>query len=135
MEDTSTTYAPLALPYLPLANTFASEDYTEVFLCHAKLYVLGDLYDIPALRQLSFHRLHATLKVFVLYPSRMKDIAALARYLLENTHPEDGIRDMVYLYYACIVEDASKHDDFKSPFHDLPDFAHGLIVKMSERLS
>lgn len=84
---------------------------------------------------MTFHRMYATLKVFVLYPSRMKDIAALARYLLENTHPEDGISDMIYLYYNCIVEDASKHDGFESLFHDLPDFAHGLIFKMSERLS
>lgn len=135
MEQAGTIYAPLDSPYLPLANTSASEDYTDVFLCHAKLYALGDLYDVPNLRQLSFHRLYATLKVFVLYPSRMNDIAALARYLLENTRSEDKIRSIIYLYYACIVEDASKNDGFKSLFDDFPDFAHGLIVKMSERLS
>lgn len=135
MAQVSNLYPPLADPYLLKANTGASEDYTEVFICHAKLYVLGDLYDITALRQLSFHRLYATLRVFVLYPSRMTDIATLTRYLFENTRPDDKVRDMMTLYYACIIEDASKYDGVKRLIDEIPDFAHGLIVNMSDRLS
>lgn len=135
MSEAGTIYSPLVSPYVPRANKAASEDYTEVFLCHAKLYILGDLYDIPALRQLSFHRLYATLKEFKLFPSRMDDIATLAKYLFENTRSEDRIREMIYLYYACIIEDAAKHDGVQSLINDIPDFAHGLIVKMCERLS
>lgn len=135
MAQFSNLCPPLADPYLPLANTGASEDYTEVFLCHAKLYILGDLYDLPALRQLSFHRLYATLRAFVLYPSRMTDIATLTSYLFENTRPDDKVRDMMTLYYACIIENASKHDGLKRLIDEIPDFAHGLIVNMSDRLS
>lgn len=135
MNEAGTIY-PALDPICELSvNNEASEDYTDVFLCHAKLYVLGDLYDIPALRQLSFHRLYATLKDFILYSDRMNDVATLARYLFENTRAEDKIRDMITLYYACIIEDVYNYGSVKSLIDDLPDFAHSLIVKMSGRLS
>lgn len=129
-----TIYPTTTSVFVPRKNTEGCEDYSGVFLCHAKLYVLGDTYDIPTLRQLSLHRLHATLKDFTLYPSRLNDIAALAKFVFENTTPGDKIRDMITLYYACIIEDASKHDGLKSLVDDIPDFAFGLISKMSQRL-
>lgn len=135
LDESGTKYPTPTSVFLPRKNTEACEDYTGVFLCHAKLYVLGDKYDIPPLRQLALHRLHATLKEFTLYPSRMEDIATLAKYVFENTVPEDKIRDMITLYYACIVEDATKYDGLKSLIDEIPDFAFGLISKMSERLS
>lgn len=118
----------------PEKNTKGCEDYSGVFLCHAKLYVLGDTYDIPQLCQLSLHRLHATLKDFTLYPSRLDDISVLARYVFENTRPNDKIQEMITLYYACIIEDASKHEGLKSLIDECPDFAYELILRMSERL-
>lgn len=135
LDESGTKYPTSTSVFLPRKNTEACEDYAGVFLCHAKLYVLGDKYDIPPLRQLTLHRLHATLKEFTLYPSRMNDIATLAKYVFENTVPEDKIRDMITLYYACIVEDATKYDGLKSLIDEIPDFAFGLISKMTERLS
>lgn len=134
MNGANKIYPPLDVPYQPRKNVCASEDYTEVFLCHAKLYHLGDFCDIPALRQLSFHRLYATLQVFVLYPARIGDIATFARYLFENTPPDDQIRDVVTSYYACIIEDVSQDASIKALIDDLPDFASALIDKMSARL-
>lgn len=128
-------YPTSASVFSPRKNTEGCEDYTEVFLCHAKLYVVADTYDIPSLKQLSLHRLHATLKEFTLYPSRMNDIATLAKYVFENTLPQDKIRDMVTLYYACIVEDARKQDGLESLIQEIPDFAFGLISEMSNRLA
>ncbi|ROW03569.1 hypothetical protein VSDG_01238 [Cytospora chrysosperma] len=123
LDESGTKYPTSTSVFLPRKNTEACEDYAGVFLCHAKLYVLGDKYDIPPLRQLTLHRLHATLKEFTLYPSRMNDIATLAKYVFENTVPEDKIRDMITLYYACIVEDATKYDGLKSLIDEIPDFA------------
>lgn len=134
-EHGGTTLDPTSTPsFVPRKNTDGREDYSGVLLCHAKLYVLGDTYDIPPLRQLALHRLHATLRDFTLYPSRLGDIAALARYVFDNTTPDDKIRDMITLYYACIVEDASKHEGLRALVDDIPDFAFGLISRMSERL-
>lgn len=120
--------------HMPKENEEGCKDYTNVFICHAKLYVLGDTYDIPQLCQLSLHRLHATLKEFTLYPSRLNDVSALTRYVFENTRSGDKIQDMIALHHACIIEDLSKHEGFKSLIEDFPDFAHGLISRMIERL-
>lgn len=135
MDTSGTMYPTSTSVFSARKNTEGCEDYTGVFLCHAKLYVVADTYDIPALKQLSLHRLHATLKEFTLYPSRMNDIATLAKYVFENTVPEDKIRDMITMYYACIVEDARKQDGLKSLIDEIPEFAFGLINKMSDRLA
>lgn len=135
LDANGTTYPTSTSVFSPRKNTEGCEDYTGVFLCHAKLYVMADTYDIPALKQLSLHRLHAALKEFTLYPSRLNDIATLAKYVFENTVQEDKIRDMITLYYACIIEDARKQDGLKSLIEEIPDFAYGLISKMSDRLA
>lgn len=135
LDESGTVYPTSISVFSPRKNTEGCEDYTGVFLCHAKLYVMADTYDIPALKQLSLHRLHATLKEFTLYPSRLNDIATLAKYVFENTIPEDKIRDMITLYYACIIEDARKQEGLKSLIDEIPDFAYGLINKMSDRLA
>lgn len=135
LDESGSVYPTSASVFSPRKNTEGCEDYTGVFLCHAKLYIMADTYDIPALKQLSLHRLHSTLKEFTLYPSRMNDIVALAKYVFENTVPEDKIRDMITLYYACIVEDARKQDGLKSLIDEIPDFAFGLINKMGDRLA
>lgn len=134
-DDNANRPSKPASVFTPRKNTEGCEDYTGVFLCHAKLYTLGDMWDVPQLCQLSLHRLHETLKEFTLYPSRLDDIATLAKYVFENTCPKDEIRDMITLYYACIVEDASKHDGLRSLIDEVPDFAFGLISRMSERLA
>lgn len=135
LDKSGTVYPTPTSVFSPRKNTEGFEDYTSVFLCHAKLYVMADTYDIPSLKQLSLHRLHATLKEFTLYPSRFNDIATLAKYVFENTVPEDKIRDMITLYYACIIEDARKSEGLKSLIDEIPDFAYGLINKMSDRLA
>lgn len=128
-------YPTTAEAFKPRNNTESCEEFTGVFMCHAKLYVIGDTYDIPQLRQLSLHRLHATLKEFTLYPSRFNDIATLAKYIFNNTQLQDKIQDMIGLYYACIIEDASKQDGLKSLIDEIPEFAFILISRMSERLA
>ncbi|KAH8776731.1 hypothetical protein F5883DRAFT_699492 [Diaporthe sp. PMI_573] len=135
LDESGTVYPSSGSGFSPRKNTKGCEDYTGVFLCHAKLYVMADTYDIPLLKQLSLHRLHATLKEFNLYPSRMNDISTLAKYVFENTVPQDKIRDMITLYYTCIVEDVRKQDGLKSLIEEIPDFAFGLISKMSDRLA
>lgn len=135
LEDGGRKYTTPTSIFEPRKNTGSNENYTGVFLCHAELYILGDKYDIPLLRQLSLHRLHATMKGFTLYPSRLNDISTLAKYVFWNTCSSDKIREMITLYYACIVEDASKHDGLESLLDEVPDFAFGLISMLVERLA
>ncbi|KAI4232082.1 MAG: hypothetical protein L6R40_007515 [Gallowayella cf. fulva] len=67
------------------ANRGADEDYTEVFLSHARLYVFADKYDIQPLKTLALEELHDTLATYTLYRGRIGDILALLRYVYANT--------------------------------------------------
>ncbi|KAK8052492.1 hypothetical protein PG993_003877 [Apiospora rasikravindrae] len=120
--------------FKPRPNSDPCDDYSVVFLGHASLYIIADKYDIPALRKLSMHRLYQTLKTFTLYPSRMSDILALAALVFENTRDEDELRSMVVHYCACIVEDLSKHKDYRPTLENYNEFCSALMAKMSERL-
>ena len=69
----------------PKTNRDSTEDFTEVFLSHARVYVFAEKYDIQPLKALAIHQLHATLAIFTLYSERVGDIAALLRYSYANT--------------------------------------------------
>ncbi|KAL7943700.1 hypothetical protein V8C42DRAFT_328213 [Trichoderma barbatum] len=128
------SYAPPTIIHTPRKNIESCEDYSDVFLSHARLYVLADKYDIPELRQLSVHKLYATLKEFVLYPERMGDIIGLVKYAFRNTVGSDKLRTLMVEYCACIVEVLCESEDFEDLINDAPDFAYELIKQMGNRL-
>lgn len=77
------------------ANRGADEDYTEVFLSHARLYVFADKYDIQPLKALALEELHDTLAAYTLYRGRTGDILTLLRYVYANTgQPARGGGDL-----------------------------------------
>ena len=79
----------------PRHNQASNEDYTEVFLSHARVYVFAEKYDIQLLKALALDELHGTLQSFDLYPERTGDIIALLRYAYANTGEiVDGVEDM-----------------------------------------
>ena len=58
-------------------NRGSSEDYTDVFLSHARLYVFAEMYDIQILKTLALEELHSTLANYTLYQSRTGDVIDL----------------------------------------------------------
>ena len=62
----------------PRANSAPYEDYTNVFLSHAHVYVFAEKFDIQPLKRLALKSLHQTLAIFTLWPECVGDIAALA---------------------------------------------------------
>lgn len=87
----------------PRANASETENYTPVFLGHARLYAFAEKYDIPPLRSLVLHKLHLTLKMFSPYEERSADVVELARYVYANTPsriPMEPLRKMVVQYIA-----------------------------------
>lgn len=134
LDESSTKYSDTTATNLqPLYDTDSRAHYIGVLLSHAKLYVMGDKYDISSLSQLTLHRLHFTLKSLTLYPGRLNEIATFARYVFENTVADDKLRDMVTLYYSCIV-DASRFGASSSLIRDYPEFAERLILRLSKVL-
>lgn len=69
------------------ANQGPQEDFTEVFLSHARLHVFADMYDIRSLKILTFEALHDTLCHYTLHRDRTGDIVALLRYVYANSSP------------------------------------------------
>ena len=79
----------------PRANTGPNEDYTEVFLSHARLYVFAEEYDIQTLKALALENLQLTLRDFTLFKERTGDIIALLSYIYSKTgESRKGVEDL-----------------------------------------
>lgn len=99
----------------PLPNRHHDEDYTEVFLCHARLYVFADKYDVQPLRVLALEELQATLAIFTLYLQRTTDIITLLRYVYAhyNEVEEEEMRMMLMHYIGYEMDTLMKDEDFR----------------------
>jgi hypothetical protein len=99
---------PFPEAYLVVANTKCTEDYTPVFLAHARLYAVADKYGVEPLQRLSLHKLHTTLVQFTLYEERIEDIADLVRFSYNDNHTRDsGSDDLRALVLRFVT---SRHD-------------------------
>ena len=92
------------------------EDYTEVFQCHARLYVFAEKYDIEPLKRLTKQKMHGTLVQFNLYKERVGDIVELLRYIYANTpdrdHATDELRELVMKYVVCKYDKVAASEEF-----------------------
>lgn len=99
------------------ANQSANEDYTEVFLSHARLYVFAEKYDIQLLKMLAFEELHNTLAIYTLFRTRTRDIVDLLRYVYANTNEsakaEKGMRRLLRDYVGYEMDVLMKDEEFK----------------------
>ena len=106
----------ISLPQ-PRRNQKRNENYTEVFLSHARLYVFAEKYDIQPLKTLALEELQAVLGIFDLYTERTGDIIALIRYVYANTgEPVAGVEDIrtvLMLYFGYEMDILVKDDDFR----------------------
>ena len=99
------------------ANQSQEEDYTDVFLSHARLYVFADKYDIQSLKTLAMEELHATLAIFTLHRARTGDIVALLRYIYGNTNESrkgtEDMRTLMTQYLGLEMDTLIRDEDFK----------------------
>ena len=123
----------------PRGNKAPEEDYTEVFLGHARVYVFAEKYDIQPLKTLALLKLHYTLSIFTLFPQRVGDIMTLLKYVYANTaEAVDGtedIRTMLAHYIGCEMETLTKDGEIKDLMLDngdmLGDFLNMFALKIS----
>jgi len=116
----------------------ACEDYSQVLLSHARLYVFSDRYECNGLRDLSLQKLRLTLSRFTLHQSRLADIVDLARYTYAHTAEHefgrDKLRTLVIDYMACVIERFLRRRDLTELVRKNGDFAVDLMETMGERL-
>jgi hypothetical protein len=104
----------------PQSNSEVSQDFTPVFLAHARLYSYANMQLFEPLKLLTLHKLHRTLFDFKLYEKRVVDVIELAKYAYGNeVTPErsddgtvDELRKLVVEYIACEVDTIGKSKDF-----------------------
>ena len=95
------------------------QSYTEEFLGHASLYILGDLQLIDSLKALALFKLHKTLCVFQLDDWNAEDIVALARYAYSEEggggaldEGIGGLRSLICQYMATNAVVLAINDGF-----------------------
>ena len=99
-------------------NQNESEDYTEVFLSHARLYVFAEKYDIQPLKVLALECLQDQLGVFELYEERTGDIIALLHYVYAETGESvpafEDLRTLMRHYVGYEMVTLMKDGDFQT---------------------
>jgi hypothetical protein len=123
----------------PSSNEDDCEDFTPVFLCHAKLYVLSDKYGIEPLQELVLQKLRLTLSRFILHSRRAGDVVELVKYAYEHTTEyrgggSDGLRDLVTDYAVCHVEELVKYGGFTKLMQENGDVTQDIMPKLMERM-
>ena len=124
---------PDTKPGPPRSNLYPQEDYTEVFLSHARLYVFAEKYDIQPLKKLCHQKLQRTLAIYTLYPERVGDITILLKYVYANTaetiDETEDLRTMLAHYVGTEMETLIKHGEIKELMLDNGEFL-GDFLKM-----
>jgi hypothetical protein len=104
----------------PTSNNAVTQNFTPVFLAHARLYCFAHLRLIAPLRALTLDKLHKTLMDFKLYTKRVGDIIDLVRYAYSNPDlPDrtdhgtlDDLRKLVVEYVVCEIDTIGRCDEF-----------------------
>lgn len=109
----------------PRANSSPSEDYTEVFLSHTRVYVFAEKFDIQPLKRLALKILQETLSVFWLWPECVNDIVALFRFVYNETSKPvkeiEPMRNMLKLYMSVEISVLSEATGFQNLLADFKD--------------
>jgi len=131
-------------PYTYVRKNFEKcEDYTDVFLCHARVYVFAEKYDIAELRKLALCKLKQILQDFHVYDERIEDIVSLIRYSYNNDNTRDNepgedidtLRRLVIHYVVCLYETIAKDDGFLVLVEEGGPFARDLVNMSLRRIA
>ena len=117
-----------------------SDDYSDVFLCHSRVYVFADCYGIERLRTLALHKLRQALTRFELRDNTYRAVVQLVQYTFSETADkgnegdEDALRMLVSFYVACKAEELWRSAEFRELIRTLPDFPSSFISVLFNRL-
>ena len=127
------------VPSGPRSNLYPQEDYTEIFLCHARLYVFAEKYDIQPLKKLCYQKLQRTLAIYTLYPERVGDITTLLRYVYANTaeteNKTEDIRAMLAHYVGTEMDMLNKYGDIKDLMLDNAEILSDFLKMFASNIS
>ncbi|KAB8225822.1 hypothetical protein BDV33DRAFT_163377 [Aspergillus novoparasiticus] len=112
--------------FAPRGNTQLNEDFTPVFLGHARLYVLADKYGIESLTQLVLEKLKQTLNDFKLSAANVTDIIELVRFTYAHTPRlvtgKNELRTLVMMFIISSIGQIGETESFQELLGDGGDF-------------
>ncbi|QRD91352.1 hypothetical protein F9C07_2063450, partial [Aspergillus flavus] len=112
--------------FAPRGNTQLNEDFTPVFLGHARLYVLADKYGIESLTQLVLEKLKQTLNDFKLSAANVTDIIELVRFTYAHTPRlatgRNELRTLVMMFIISSIGQIGETESFQELLGDGGDF-------------
>ena len=136
--------APFSIP-AARANKGPDEYYTEVFLCHARMYVFAEKYDIQDLRKLALQKLQHQLAIHTLYIERVGEIMALLRYVYANTgesksgggsgNGEDDVRSVLAHYVGVEMGNLIKEGEIRDFMLEEPEFLGEFLRMFALRIN
>jgi len=118
-------------------NERSAEDYTAVFLNHARLYVFAEKWDIKPLEALMLYKLYAILCKYKPYEARYSDIVEVIRYTYEHTPYRkriDGLRELVTQYMPREQTQIAESEPCLLLVEDSGPLARDLLSIMLEKL-
>ncbi|KAL6150901.1 hypothetical protein ACJQWK_10756 [Exserohilum turcicum] len=113
----------LLAAFEPQYNTAPHQDFTPVFLAHARLYTFACMRLVDPLKYLALHKLHKTLLDFTLYEQRVSDVVELARYAYQQGEDRkddviiDELRKLVVDYMVREVSTFRESPVFRTHLH------------------
>jgi hypothetical protein len=137
--DTETTASVAKSRCKIRGNERLEEDYTPVFLGHARLYVFAEKWGIDALKTLTLYKLHKTLAAFKIYEARRGDIVELVKFAYSNENTPDldedvdALRALVTHYVTCELESLIESPDFLALLEQPGLFPRDLVKMMMKR--
>lgn len=120
------------------------EDNAWPFLCHARVYVFADRYEIAGLLILALDKLHQALCSFKVVGNHMGKVVDLAQFSYSNDNTRDNeagqdidsLRSMVVHFVVCVFETTVKENSFLELVEEGGRFARdltGLLGKIITR--
>ncbi len=136
-------YSVVSPKYRPRENIEECEHTVSLFLCHARVYVFADRYDIAGLRILALDKLHQALCSFTVAENQMGKVIDLIRFSYSNDNTRDneigqdvdGLRSMVVQFAMCVFETIVKDDSFLDLVEEGGRFARDLTGLLGKRMT
>ena len=111
--------------FSPKPNT-QDQDFTPVFLGHARLYVLADKYGIESLCQMVLSKVAQTLEIFTLYHRSVTTVIEFVRFVYSDgfryVHGIGALRSLVTSYIASTLGQLGDDERFERLLEDGGDF-------------
>lgn len=110
----------------PTVNDPWYQDFTPVFLIHAKVFELADRYDVQPLTRLSLNKLQRALSSFTLSKGGSNVIWNFLRHCYETPRPQ-RLRDLAAFYGAANIQHLWRDEEIRLLTKDCPELAADML--------